>query len=69
MKKKYTTEELYAALEECKQSSFDGKNRCVSDSNDIEADGELWALVSDHGNAEIGYRGRNGRIYWIGGIV
>ena len=66
---KRTYDELMELLEECESSSYDGKNRCVADSADIMADGQVWAVISDHGNAELGYKGKNGHLYWIGGLV
>jgi hypothetical protein len=67
--KKYSTEDLIEILEEVGESSYDGKCRAVSDSSEVEADGEMWAVISDHGNAQICYKGRNGRMYWVGGLV
>ena len=69
MKQKKTVEELYSILQDISDRAYDGVKRTVSSSDDIEADGLPWAVVSDHGNVEIGYRGRNGRLYWIGGLV
>ena len=68
MSKKYSTEDIIEILAEVGEC-WDGKCRAVSDSSEIKADGEMWAVISDHGNAEIGYKGRNGRMYWIGGVV
>jgi hypothetical protein len=67
--KTMTTDELLETLENCQYSYGDGKCRIVNDSSEIEADGEMWAVVNDHGNVEIGYKGRNGRLYWVGGLV
>lgn len=67
--KKLSIEQLENMLEDCKCSPYDGKNRLVTDSDKVKADGENWGVVSDHGNVEFCYRGRNGRIYWIGGMV
>lgn len=64
-----TISELLDIFQECQESSYDGKCRCVKDSSEIKADGEMWAVISDHGNAEIAYKGLNGHIYWVGGIV
>jgi hypothetical protein len=69
MKRKVSTEDLLDMLAEVGESSYDGKCRAVSDSSQIEADGEIWGVVSDHGNVELGYRGRNGHLYWLGGLV
>ena len=66
---KRSIEELEEELEECKCSSYDGKCRLVSDSSKVEADGHTWGVVSDHGNVELCHKGRNGRIYWHGGLV
>jgi hypothetical protein len=67
--KKRTTEQLQEELSEAQCSSYDGRRRIVADSADVEADGETWAVISDHGNAELCHRGRNGRLYWHGGLV
>lgn len=67
--KKRTPEQLSEELREAEESSFDGKCRLVGDAAEVKADGETWGVVSDHGNVELVHRGRNGRLYWHGGIV
>lgn len=69
MKKQKSAEELQEILDGIQCRWIDDVNRAVSDSSQVESDGEYWAVVSDHGNAEICYRGRNGRIYYVGGLV
>lgn len=64
-----TLEELHEELESIKDCWIDGKLRLVEDSSQIEADGETWGIVSDHGNVELCHKGRNGRIYCHGGLV
>lgn len=66
---KRTVEQLIDELHEAERSSWDGKSRCVDSSDQVKCDGHVWAVVSDHGNAELCHRGRNGRIYWHGGLV
>jgi len=66
---KMTEDEITDLLAEVQSSSWDGKKRLVKDSDKIKADGETWGIVSDHGNVEFAYRGRNGRLYYLGGIV
>jgi len=64
-----TRAQLEAELETATMSYFDGKCRLVDDSSQVEADGETWGIVSDHGNVELCHKGRNGRLYWHGGLV
>ena len=66
---KRTIEQLEAELTECKESSWDGKSRLVSESEDVLSDGETWGIANDHGNVQLCHRGRNGRIYYHGGLV
>jgi hypothetical protein len=33
------------------------------------ADGHVWAVINDHGNADLYHRGRNGHLYYHGGLV
>ena len=69
MKHEYTIEELQEMLADCQYSPSDGKNRCVDDSSKIQPDGEIWAVISDHGNAKLYYKGRSGRLYNVGGLA
>lgn len=66
---KHTIEQLEDELNEAKMSSYDGKCRLVEDSDAVIADGQVWGIVSDHGNVELCHRGRNGHIYYHGGLV
>jgi len=66
---KKSLETLQEELNEATKSSWDGKSRIVSDSDKIQADGQTWGVVSDHGNVELCHRGGNGRIYFHGGLV
>lgn len=66
---KHTLEQLQEELEDATCSPFDGQGRLVSDSADIQADGQVWGIVSDHGNVELCHKGHNGRIYYHGGLV
>lgn len=67
--KKRSLEDLQGELEEARCSSWDGKARLVSDSADVQSDGQIWGIVSDHGNIELCHKGKNGRIYFHGGLV
>ena len=66
---KRSIEELEAELHEAERSSWDGKRRLVADSTEVKADGETWGIVSDHGNVELCHKGRNGHLYFHGGLV
>ena len=66
---KRTIEQLQEEFENCKRSSFDGKTRLVDSSVNVIADGETWGIVSDHGNVELCHKGKNGHIYYHGGLV
>ena len=66
---KHTIEQLEDELNEAKMSSYDGKRRLVEDSDEVIADGQVWGIVNDHGNVELCHRGRNGHIYYHGGLV
>jgi hypothetical protein len=66
---KRTTEQLAEELREAEDNCLDGKRRMVSDSGEVKADGEVWGIVNDHGNVELCHKGRNGRIYYHGGLV
>ena len=66
---KRSPEELHEELETIRESWIDGKLRMVNDSRAVQSDGETWGIVSDHGNVELCHKGRNGRIYYHGGIV
>lgn len=67
--KEKSSEELSGILEEIQSRYIDNVDRRVSDSSDVQADGNYWAVVNDHGNAEICHRGRNGVLYYDGGLV
>jgi len=69
MKKERSLEQLERELEDARCSPWDGQCRLVEDSVLVKADGETWGVVSDHGNVELCHKGRNGRIYWHGGLV
>ena len=64
-----SVEELQEEFENCKYSALDGKCRLVPDSSQVLADGETWGIVNDHGNVELCHKGKNGRIYYHGGLV
>ena len=66
---KCTLEQLKEELYEARCSSWDGKNRLRESSDDVLADGHVWGILSDHGNVELCHKGRNGRIYYHGGLV
>jgi len=66
---KRTPEQLEEELMNAEYSFFDGKRRLVENSDDVKADGETWGIVNDHGNVELCHKGRNGRIYYHGGLV
>jgi hypothetical protein len=68
-RKEKTVEELQEILDMIAYRSFDGKDRRVADSSEVMPDGEYWALVNDHGNVEIVHKGRNGHVYYHGGLV
>lgn len=57
------------SLEDVRCSPWDGKNRLVEDSDEILPDGEIWGIVSDHGNVEFCIRGEGGDLTFLGGIV
>lgn len=67
--KERSIEQLQEELRDASDSSWDGKNRCVEDTDDIKADGHVWAVINDHGNADLYHRGRNGHLYYHGGLV
>ncbi len=72
MKRKFvrrSMDQLIEEFAEAKWSSIDGKCRLVDDSSKVIADGHTWGVVSDHGNIELCHRGRNGHLYWHGGLV
>ena len=60
---------LQEELQEATCSPWDGKKRLVDDSAKVQADSQVWGIVSDHGNVELCHKGRNGRIYYHGGLV
>ena len=66
---KLKPDELMEELQEAKESSYDGKCRLVDESSKVQSDGFVWGVVSDHGNVELCHKGRNGHIYWHGGLV
>jgi len=66
---KRTTEELLEELREAEDSAFDGRRRLVSGSDEVEADGCTWGIVNDHGNVELCHKGKNGHLYFHGGLV
>ena len=69
MRRKRTVEDLTEELREAECSSWDGRRRLVDCSSKVEADGFTWGIVSDHGNVELCHKGRNGRVYYHGGLV
>lgn len=69
MKRKKTVEELKEELQEAACSSWDGKNRLVEDWDEVKSDDHVWGVVNDHGNVELCHRGKNGRLYYHGGLV
>jgi len=66
---KRTLEQLQAELEEARCSSWDGARRLVESDDSVEPDGHVWGIVNDHGNVELCHKGRNGRVYYHGGLV
>lgn len=62
-------ETLQEEFREAEYSSYDGKRRLVDDSDKVQADGMTWGIVNDHGNVELVHKGRNGHIYYHGGLV
>lgn len=66
---KRTTEQLQEELEQAQYNFYDGKCRLVDDYTKVKADGFVWGIVNDHGNVELCHKGRNGRLYYHGGLV
>ena len=66
---KYTAQELQEQYQEAEYSSWDGKCRLVDNSDKVKADGEVWGIVNDHGNVELCHKGKNGHLYFHGGLV
>jgi hypothetical protein len=63
-------DQLTDILYECKpENSWDGRSRLTDDSSKIPKGDGTWGVVSDHGNVEFYYRGNNGRLYYVGGMV
>jgi len=62
-------EELQDECREVECSSWDGKNRAVDSNDKVQSDGHVWGIVNDHGNIELCHKGRNGHIYYHGGLV
>ena len=62
-------EQLTEELREARCSSWDGKCRLVDSSDKVKPDGETWGIVNDHGNVELCHKGRNGHVYYHGGLV
>lgn len=67
--KERSIEQLQEELRDASDSSWDGKIRLVGDTDEVEADGRVWAVINDHGNADLYHRGRNGHLYYHGGLV
>jgi len=67
--KERSIEQLQEELRDASDSFCDGKIRLVEDADEIVADGHVWAVINDHGNADLYHRGRNGHLYYHGGLV
>ena len=66
---KHSIEQLEEELYELQHPNYDSVNRLVDDSSKVISDGQTWGIVSDHGNVELCHKGKNGRLYFHGGLV